>query len=170
MNTTPSPNPFSGLKATLARILSGGWMGLVLHLLFRRRIEAALTALEGLFAQWKAGTLAPLAVALPVPAVPAMRTGTRARAAGGQVAAAPRGRRPVAAACAVAVSPVTAQRVVVTAWCWPAVADSFASPLYALRPSRRRGRCTKRLVGGGGEVRLYCSVFRTIKAVRRARP
>ncbi len=145
----------------LARILSGGWMGLVLHLLYRRRIEAALTALEGLFAQWKAGTLAPLAgasaplaVALPVPAVPETRTTGRARGAGGQAAAAPCGRRSVVVARPVTVSLAAAPWVAAMGWCCQAVTDSFASSLDDLRPSRRRGRCTKRLMVGCAEARL----------------
>ena len=90
----PSPNPFSGLKASLALILSGGWMGLVLHLLFRRRITAALTALESLFAQWQAGLLpsarSPLAVAPALAAGPSPAPTPANR----QAQAAPRRRAP----------------------------------------------------------------------------
>jgi hypothetical protein len=71
MNTTPVSNPFTGLKGALAGLMSGGWMGLLLSLLFRRRIAPMLAALESLFAQWQAGTLVPLAVSVPLPAVPA---------------------------------------------------------------------------------------------------
>ena len=69
---TPASNPFSGLKAALAGLLSGGWMGLVLHLLFHRRIASALAALENLFAQWQAGTLPPPAA--PARSAPALPT------------------------------------------------------------------------------------------------
>ncbi len=65
---TPLANPFSGLKAALATLLSGGWRGLVMHLLFYRRIQAALGALESLFAQWQAGTLPAIAPRPPAPA------------------------------------------------------------------------------------------------------
>jgi hypothetical protein len=149
MNTAPSSNPFSGLKAMLARILSGGWMGLVLHLLYRRRIEAALTALEDLFAQWKAGTLAPPAVALAVPAAPApapIRTTARTPAAGrrGAAPAAARARCPVVAARRPQAA---APRVPATAWRRPAVLHPIAAALYAPHPSRRRARCTKNTDG-----------------------
>ncbi len=66
---TPAANPFTGLKAALTGLLSGGWRGLVMHLLFYRRISAALAALEALFAQFQAGTL-PAAPA-PAPQAPA---------------------------------------------------------------------------------------------------
>ncbi len=68
----PAANPFSGLKATLARLLYGGWLGLLLSLIYRRRITAALTALESLFAQWQAGTL-PVPTPTPAPKAPRLR-------------------------------------------------------------------------------------------------
>eukprot|EP01035_Chromulina_nebulosa_P004722 gene4722-6440_t len=46
----------------LAGLMSGGWLGLLLTLLFRRQIAPLLTALEGLFARWQAGTLPPAPV------------------------------------------------------------------------------------------------------------
>jgi hypothetical protein len=144
MNITLSPNPFSGLKAMLARILSGGWMGLVLHLLYRRRIEAALTALEDLFAQWKAGTLAPPAAARPVAL--AMRAAEQVPAGGRQaaVAAAPRARRPgVPAARRGPVARVAAPRVRVMAWCQPDAERRLAPARCVVRPARRRARCRR---------------------------
>jgi hypothetical protein len=66
MNTSPVSNPFTGLKGALAGLMSGGLLGLLLSLLFRRRVAPMLAALESLFAQWQAGTL-PLAAA-PLPA------------------------------------------------------------------------------------------------------
>jgi hypothetical protein len=154
MNTTASPNPFSGLKASLARILSGGWMGLVLHVLFARRINAALTALEDLFAQWKAGTLASPAIALASPAValavgiPArVRTTAPARAAGRQAAvpAAPHALRSRPAARRRLVAQAAAPRV--ARFHAAGVPDRLAPALDGPRPSRRRARCTKRIEG-----------------------
>jgi hypothetical protein len=151
MDTAPSSNPFSGLKATLARILSGGWVGLVLHLLYRRRIEAALTALEDLFAQWKAGTLAPPAVALAPPAVAPVRTAARTPAAGGQAAAkaAPRaGRRP----CTVPVARVVRAAALwarPAAWHRPGTPSAVAPVGRVPSPPRRRGRCRKNADGNG---------------------
>jgi hypothetical protein len=77
---THAPNPFTGLKGALAGLMSGGWRGLLLGLLFRHRIAPMLAALEKLFAQFQAGTL-------KLPAAPA---------AGPQAAApaAPRPRAP----------------------------------------------------------------------------
>jgi hypothetical protein len=142
---TASPNPFSGLKAMLARILSGGWMGLVLHFLVRRRINEALTALEELFAQWKAGTLAPLAVALPVPAA------APAGAVGPRVAAPPQARRRAPRGVPAAQRPApplrhlpgalaAAPRVRVAAF---QAADVPLSSAPALSPLRRRARCRR---------------------------
>jgi predicted lipid-binding transport protein (Tim44 family) len=104
MNTSPASNPFTGLKGALAGLMSGGWLGLLLGLLFRRRIAPMLAALESLFAQWQAGTLplpatrcpAPAAatlVAVPAPAhaVPRARSTRRRRASASR-------RRPVASA------------------------------------------------------------------------
>eukprot|EP01035_Chromulina_nebulosa_P050457 gene50457-68604_t len=44
-----SPNPFTGLKGALAGLMSGGVLGLLLTLLFQRRIAPLLAALESLF-------------------------------------------------------------------------------------------------------------------------
>ncbi len=136
MNTSPS-NPFTGLKGALAGLMSGGWMGLLLGLLFRHRIAPMLAALEGLFAQWKAGTLA-------LPAAP-VRPTTRTPVARKQAAApaAPRAhcrgsvsrRRHVTQPVAARVQPPS----------WPALAAPRL-PMPSLRaspPSRRHGRCTK---------------------------
>jgi hypothetical protein len=120
-------------------------MGLVLHLLYRRRIEAALTALEDLFAQWKAGTLAPLAVALPVPAVPAMRVrmAAPAPAAGGQARAPAAPRVRVPAARRKPAPPAVAARVRAAAWPFPSALRAPAPAWRALRLLRRDARCTK---------------------------
>jgi hypothetical protein len=153
MNTAPSSNPFSGLKATLARILSGGWMGVVLHLLFRRRIEAALTALEDLFAQWKAGTLAPLAVAVPMPAA-----GREVAAAG---VAPARHRAPRAAgrkASRVRRRPVVGVAVArrrVGDWHWVPLRRSAVPGPCVRSPLRRRGRCTGGRGFGRGKMHAH---------------
>jgi hypothetical protein len=83
MNTSPVSNPFTGLKGALAGLMSGGWMGLLLGLLFRRRIAPMLAALESLFAQWQAGTLPiPTAPVRPAAQAPSGRTpATRKQAA-----------------------------------------------------------------------------------------
>jgi hypothetical protein len=140
MNIPASPNPFSGLKATLARILSGGWMGLVLGLLFQRRIHAALSALESLFAQWQAGTLP-----LPAVAIPARgRTDPLPRATARQVAGSrarrPAGRRrPVIQAATLRVRPA--------AWHRPGAVHPLAPSPCALRVPRRRARCSENADG-----------------------
>jgi hypothetical protein len=115
--------------------MSGGWLGL----LFQRRIARMLGALEGLFAQWKAGTL-------PVPAVPVRRT---ARAGGSQAAGpgmprprVPAARREPVARAAAPVMPVAAARRPAVLFCpGPALR---APPPPRLRPPRRRARCTEK--------------------------
>jgi hypothetical protein len=136
----PSSNPFTGLKGALAGLMSGGWMGLLLSLVFRRRIHAALTALEGLFAQWKAGTL-------KLPDMPApVRSRVQAAApapVGASVVARLRRRSPRVAERRVAAAP--RERVVRVARVWAAVwCDARVPRLPARAPRllRRRGRCT----------------------------
>jgi hypothetical protein len=141
---THVPNPFTGLKGALAGLMSGGWMGLLLGLLFRRRIAPMLAALESLFAQWKAGTL-------PVPVAP-VRTGAQAPAGRAQAVAplAPRARRhvPVARRPAVPVgrqqvTRAAAPRVRAAAFHAAGVPFSLTPVLCALRPPRRRIRSRK---------------------------
>jgi hypothetical protein len=149
MNTSPASNPFTGLKGALAGLMSGGWMGLLLGLLFRRRIAPMLAALETLFAQWQAGTLAPLAVALPIPAAP-VRTIARTAAAERQAAApvAPRvRRRRVPGSRRGPAIQAAAVRVCLVAWHRPAALRLPVPGLRAPRPQRRRARCTKNDVG-----------------------
>jgi predicted lipid-binding transport protein (Tim44 family) len=138
MNTSPASNPFTGLKGALAGLMSGGWLGLLLGLLFRRRIAPMLAALESLFAQWKAGTL-PMPAA-PAPGLVRVRGIARAAAAGRQ-AAVPGVSRPRRQPAARAAAP----RVV--ACCRPEASLSSALLLpapapRALRLLRRRARCT----------------------------
>jgi hypothetical protein len=141
MNISPS-NPFTGLKGALAGLMSGGWLGLLLGLLFRRRIAPMLAALESLFAQWKAGTL-------PVPAAPGpVRAAGRASAADRRAGppAAPRVRAP--AAHGRPVEPAVVARIRVVAWGRPAAMRLPVTALRALLPLRRRARCTKNGAGG----------------------
>jgi hypothetical protein len=85
MNTS-SPNPFTGLKGALAGLMSGGWLGLLFGLLFRRRIAPMLAVLEKLFEQFRAGTL-------PLPAAPVRPTArTSAGRTQAAASAAPRAR------------------------------------------------------------------------------
>ncbi len=134
----PAANPFSGLKAILARIMSGGLMGLLLNLVFYRRLSAGLAALEDLFAQWKAGTLplpvlparAPAQVAAPRPQS-AVHRPARPRRLSVPRRATIRRRRPMTRTRAV--SPVVFRR-------------PTAAPLprpSAPAPIPRRARCTK---------------------------
>jgi hypothetical protein len=152
MNTSPASNPFTGLKGALAGLMSGGWLGLLLGLLFQRRIARMLAALEGLFAQWKAGTL-------PLPTAP-VRPAARAPAARKQ-AAAPmesRARRAPASRCRPAVQAAAPRAPV---WCRPGTPFArarprFAPTLGAPRPLRRRARCTE---NADGRVRLRTPIL-----------
>ncbi len=142
----PAANPFSGLKATLAGILSGGWMGWVLGLLLARRLTDALTALEGLFAQWKAGTLPPLP--LPLPASPARTpapTATRQAAA----SRAPRAPRSAPRRRTAAGTPVTRRHPSTPLWAMPsATARDFRVPPSVCRGARcRKSRASQRRPG-----------------------
>ena len=114
MNAAAS-TPFSGLKAALTGLMSGGWIGLLLHLLYGRRIAAALGALEALFARWQAGALPPLQAAVPAPVslAPPQATPrkTTARSPAPRQAAPRRARRPArpaARAARSAIPPVRA--------------------------------------------------------------
>ena len=134
---THAPNPFTGLKGTLDGLMSGGLLGLLLSLLFRRRIGPMLAALENLFAQFQAGALAPPALALTLPAA------APAPPAGKQTAA-PRRRPPVrrkpipraGAAAAAAPAPVVA-------WYGADAPRRPASIPRPQNPSRRSARCRK---------------------------
>jgi predicted lipid-binding transport protein (Tim44 family) len=139
MNTSPASNPFTGLKGALAGLMSGGWLGLLLGLLFRRRIAPMLAALEGLFAQWKAGTLP-----MPVAPAPVRRKEQPVRA---QTAAprARRGSRPAARRRPIAR--VAASPVRPAAWHRPGIALPASARPCALLPLRRRARCTKKRDG-----------------------
>jgi hypothetical protein len=150
MNTA-SPNPFSGLKGALAGLVSGGWMGLVLRLLFWRRIAPMLTALEGLFAQWKAGTL-------PVPAAPVRST--RPAAARPQMAA-PRARRSPRAPASrrPPVARAAAPRAQHAAWQGPDMPRLPKPAELALPPLPDRTRCTGKPGNGSLPARPYCSVI-----------
>jgi hypothetical protein len=142
MNTSQS-NPFTGLKGALAGLMSGGWMGLLLGLLFRRRIAPMLAALETLFAQWKAGTLAPLAVALPIPAVPASAAASPAAPRARRRVAAPRRRARAGRRCPIACATTPRpQRATVF---HPRTQDSPAPGQPAAAPSHHHDRCTSRL-------------------------
>jgi hypothetical protein len=137
MNTSSASNPFTGLKGALAGLMSGGWVGLLLGLLFRRRVAPMLAALEGLFAQWKAGTL-PLPAA---PARPAARSPATARRQPAAVAG-PRARRTPAERCRqvipAAVAPVRpAGRHV------PAASRALTPAARAPYPPPRDPRCRK---------------------------
>jgi hypothetical protein len=139
MNTSPASNPFTGLKGALAGLMSGGWLGLLLGLLFQRRIARMLGALEGLFAQWKAGTL-------PLPAAPApVRPSARTPAARKR-AAAPRARRVGASRCRQ-VMQTAARRSQAAAWHRPVRLRLRGSPSHALRPPPRPARCSKNAAG-----------------------
>jgi hypothetical protein len=140
MNKTSS-NPFTGLKGALAGLMSGGWMGLLLGLLFRRRIAPMLAALEGLFAQWQAGTL-PIAVAV-VP-VRTMRQAVAPRVPCGPRRA-PVSRCRVRAARGTAVVQAAAPRLRVAVWSGVRAELRLALARCAPRPACRRGRCRKKI-------------------------
>jgi hypothetical protein len=142
MNTSP-PNPFSGLKGALAGLVSGGWVGLVLRLLFWRRIAPMLTALETLFAQWQAGTL-------PVPAAVVRASAQAPAAAPRAVAPCARRRtgRRVPAARRAPVVQAAVLRAPVVAWDRSAALRGIGPALYALHPPRRRARSRKNADGG----------------------
>ena len=111
MNAHPA-NPFSGLKGALAGLMSGGLMGLLLHLLFRRHFAPALAALEDLYARWRAGTLPP--PAMPAPAAPHARPSGGPRRAPAGTSRAPGARRPMRAQAPRAVirhTPQAARKV-----------------------------------------------------------
>ncbi len=134
--SAPACNPFSGLKAALTGLLSGGWMGLMLHLFFRRHMTAALTALETLFAQWQAGTLPQAPAAAPVAPRPVAARKPGAASAAGY----PRspGRRPARPARAIAAKAPAAEL--------PAIAPRDRDlPACPRRPPPRRARCRKTL-------------------------
>jgi hypothetical protein len=143
MNTSSS-NPFTGLKGALAGLMSGGWMGLLLGLLFRRRIAPMLTALEKLFAQFQAGTLPlPVAPARPAAHTPAARTlAARTPAARARVAA-PRARHPVPASRRRQVILPAAAPVRAAAWLPWAVPRLRAAPARAPHPPPRYARSSK---------------------------
>jgi hypothetical protein len=151
MNTSSS-NPFTGLKGALAGLMSGGWLGLLLGLLFRRRIAPMLAALETLFEQFRAGTLAPLAVALPIPAAPARPT-ARTPAPRTQ-AAAPRARRTPGSRRGQIIPPAAAP-VRPAAGHQPAASRLPVASPHALRASRRSGRCTARPRSGAAPSHGY---------------
>jgi hypothetical protein len=144
MDTSPASNPFTGLKGALAGLMSGGLLGLLLSLLFRRKIAPMLEALERLFAQFKAGTLPLPAVAAPVPApAPA---GTTARAPQADAAAAPRARRHNRAPRRPRLPverrrPVTPARVAVG--CHSGASRPPATVLRAVSPPPHQARCRK---------------------------
>jgi hypothetical protein len=141
MNTHPV-NPFSGLKAALAGLMSGGWLGLLLTLLVYRRVAAALAALEGLFAQWQAGTL-------PLPAAPARAAGTPAAAPAPARRRAGAGGRTPAARAAAPQMPAVAGRC--------AAVPSFPAPpphaVFALRAGQPWNRRGAEAAGGDGRCR-----------------
>ncbi len=136
MNTSTSSNPFTGLKGALAGLMSGGWLGLLLGLLFRRRIAPMLAALESLFAQWQAGTL-------PIPTVP-VRPTARTPVARPQPAApaAPRARR-VAASRRRQVIQTAAAPVRPAAGHPPAASHELTPRQRAPHPPPHRARCRK---------------------------
>jgi hypothetical protein len=138
MDTSPASNPFTGLKGALAGLMSGGWMGLLLGLLFRRRIAPMLAALESLFAQWKAGTL-------PIPAGPALvRRTVRPRAAGSPAVRGGRRRARFASRRRPVPRAVGPRR---GAWHGADVPLAAALIPRAPRPLLRRGRCTENCDG-----------------------
>ncbi len=148
MNTSPASNPFTGLKGALAGLMSGGWMGLLLSVLFARRIAPMLAALERLFEQFRAGTL-------PLPAAP-LRPAARTPLIGRRAAApaAPRARRPGPAARRRPAAQAAAAPVRAAAW-HPSAAPRLpeASP-RAPHPPPSHGRCTKN-AEGGARIRTF---------------
>jgi hypothetical protein len=149
MNTSPASNPFTGLKGALAGLMSGGWMGLLLGLLFRRRIAPMLAALEALFAQFKAGTL-------PIPAAPGQAPAA-ARPAAPRAHHCPRHRtaaarrRPVARPAALGARPAAlCARPAVTL---PVAHGAYPRPAglspLAAAASSRFARCRKKFRRGG---------------------
>jgi hypothetical protein len=154
MNTHPT-NPFTGLKGALAGLMSGGWLGLLLGLLFRRRIAPMLVALEKLFEQFRAGTL-------PVPATPArIRAASQAPAARAPAAsragarpnhsrrpAAPDMRQPVAHPAVLPVQEAAWKGVSRLACPKPALRAPLAVPRHARCTENRQGKaytCTPKL-------------------------
>jgi predicted lipid-binding transport protein (Tim44 family) len=138
MNTSPASNPFTGLKGALAGLMSGGWLGLLLGLLFRRRIAPMLAALESLFAQWKAGTL-PMPPAAPLR--PTARTPTATRQAAAPSAPRARCRVPTARRRQIIQPAVALVRP--AAAHPPAAPRAPAPPRRAPHPPPNRARCRK---------------------------
>ena len=132
----PALNPFTGLKGALAGLMSGGWLGLLLHLLFQRRIAPMLAALESLFAQFTAGTL-------PLPAVP-VRT-IASPPATRLPATAPRIRRPGPAARVrrQPVPPAAKSSIPQATWDATAPPHTHGHAPYSAVVSRPRARCRK---------------------------
>ncbi len=137
----PAANPFTGLKGALAGLMSG-WMELLLGVLFRRRITAALAALEALFAQWQAGTLPPLAPAAPVAAIPALparvRKASRAPRAPCGEPRAPRAARPAS------VGTSALRRRPATPALTPRGVNIHPQRLCAPLPTHDRARCRRK--------------------------
>jgi predicted lipid-binding transport protein (Tim44 family) len=151
MNTSPASNPFTGLKGALAGLMSGGWVGLLLGLLFQRRIATMLAALEGLFAQWKAGTLAPLAVAQPVPAPVRHRAASPAVARTGRRSPCGRLR---ATRCRADAAPVAAPRTaVLRPQLDPAPVLPWAAVTAVLAP-HRPARCRRKTRRDGATLHV----------------
>jgi hypothetical protein len=155
MNPSP-PNPFTGLKGALAGLMSGGWLGLLLGLLFRRRIAPMLAALESLFAQWQAGTLPrPVAPAVPVRAASPVRPRARRARRGGL-----RVRRR-----ALALRPRPAMRVAI-AYAQHAAdhsARAYRHPRPPPWPPRLAVRCTGNVRYDGTSARPLCYYIVIIK-------
>ncbi len=153
-------NPITGLKGALAGLMSGGWMGLVLHLFFLRRITAALTALESLFAQWQAGTLAPLPAATEPPTIaPAAIPVSSAAAAPRRPSGSPRRTRARdhASACRPPASADGSLPVVQARGTAIAVTPPHAS--FGSAPARtwprRHARCSTKAIATGAAARPY---------------
>ncbi len=130
----PAANPFTGLKAALAGLLSGGLFGLLMHVLFARRLAAALAALEALFARWQAGDLPPLALRpIATPRRPAAATAASARPACARRRRPAPARKPAATSAAVAAIPAFA----------PAHFAAVDLPAQQPTAKPRHARCTK---------------------------
>ncbi len=125
MNTHPA-NPFTGLKGTLAGLLSGGVMGLLFALLFRRHL--ALAALERIYDMWRAGTLAAPTAPERAPATRTPRPACAPRAS--TAPRAPRTRTARPAARQDRVPPAAAPR--------PAPAPLITAPARAFRIAASR--------------------------------
>jgi hypothetical protein len=168
MNTYPA-NPFTGLKGALAGLMSGGLLGFLLSLLFRRKIAPMLEALEKLFAQFKAGTLASPAIALASPAIavplPAITPAVAARVPAGGASAsggAPKARCPRAPAAAprrrqahpgIVAAAREAPRPQAPA------ARALIRPACVMRPAHLLARSRKTRIDRHAQARPYCSVI-----------